>query len=221
VTWPGPPPPNYYYGAPPPHPYGPYGAPAPWYPPPQVRKTSGWAVTSLVFGLLGGILLAVIAGIIGLRQTRGGIRSGRGMAIAGLALSAAWTLVLAFGLVLVLIDDENSVRATDLKPGDCIKNISSETRVKSVDKVSCDRRHDGEVFAVIPLIPLPSYPGEEDVQQHRNECAPLLREYAPLAATATIHLYYLYPTEGTWSRGDHSFTCVARFPGGRIGSIKE
>ncbi|WP_375486230.1 DUF4190 domain-containing protein [uncultured Mycobacterium sp.] len=86
MTWPGQPPPYYYgYAGPPPQPYG---APQPWSAPP-VRRTSGWAVTSLVAGILGAVLLAVVAGIIGLRQTKGGQRAGRGLAVVGLALSAA------------------------------------------------------------------------------------------------------------------------------------
>jgi uncharacterized iron-regulated membrane protein len=63
--------------------------------------------------ILGGIVLSVIAGIIGLRQTRGGIRFGRDLAIAGLALSAAWVVFPAVGLAVLLIWGENPVRATD------------------------------------------------------------------------------------------------------------
>lgn len=58
--------------------------------------TSGWAVTSLVFGILGvlggfclfGIpcVIAVICGHAGLRDTNGGVKGGRGMAQAGLVL---------------------------------------------------------------------------------------------------------------------------------------
>ncbi|WP_375486232.1 septum formation family protein [uncultured Mycobacterium sp.] len=114
------------------------------------------------------------------------------------------------------------MRATELQPGDCIGTISSEDRVERLDTVSCDKRHDGEVFGVVPLLPLPSYPGEDEVRRHRSECVPLLQKYAPsVAASDTFHYYYLYPTEQTWENGDHSLTCIARFPGGRTGSIKE
>jgi hypothetical protein len=65
--------------------------------PPQ-RKTSGAAVASLIFGILGCVplltgLLAIICGIIGLRTTRNPAYSGRGMAVAGLILGLVSFLV--------------------------------------------------------------------------------------------------------------------------------
>ncbi|MFI5891780.1 DUF4190 domain-containing protein [Actinoplanes sp. NPDC051513] len=99
-----PPPPGY---APPPPPgyappgYGPPGA----YPPPQpyqqvvmavAAPTSGWAVASLVLGIIGllggwcafGIpcLLAVVLGHIGYHETKRGAKSGKGLAVAGLVM---------------------------------------------------------------------------------------------------------------------------------------
>ncbi|WP_066361967.1 DUF4190 domain-containing protein [Herbidospora mongoliensis] len=76
------------------------GPPPPPVHPPQINfhmpPTSGSATASLVFGILGilggwcvfGIpcLLAVIFGHIGLAQTSGGQRGGRGLAVAGLIL---------------------------------------------------------------------------------------------------------------------------------------
>ena len=58
--------------------------------------TSGWAVASLVFGLLGVFggwrlfaipcAIAVLCGHIGLGETKTGVKGGRGMAVAGLIL---------------------------------------------------------------------------------------------------------------------------------------
>jgi hypothetical protein len=82
----------------PPYPQQPYGQPPQGYPPPgqvapaqQQRRTSGAAVASLVFGLLGCIpfvtgLLAVVCGILGISKTKDPRYSGRGLAIAGLLL---------------------------------------------------------------------------------------------------------------------------------------
>ena len=97
-----PPPP---YGQPP---YGqpPYGGPPTYgqppgaYPPgpgaggygvPPQRQTSGAAIASLIFGILGCIpyvtgFLAVVLGILGIRKTSDPRYSGRGMAIGGLLL---------------------------------------------------------------------------------------------------------------------------------------
>ncbi|MEU7904820.1 DUF4190 domain-containing protein [Actinoplanes sp. NPDC049118] len=82
---------------------GPYGQPYPQQQPiyhqvvpAAAPPPSGWSIASLIFGVLGmlggfclfGIpcLAAVICGHAGLRETNGGVRSGRGMAIAGLIM---------------------------------------------------------------------------------------------------------------------------------------
>jgi hypothetical protein len=81
---------------------GPYGQPYPQqYQQPMVvvapaLPTSAWAIASLIFGILGMVggfclfgipcIAAVICGHAGMRDTNGGVKSGRGMAIAGLIL---------------------------------------------------------------------------------------------------------------------------------------
>ena len=55
-----------------------------------------------MFGIIGGVLISVICGIIGLRRAKAG-QGGRGMAIAGLVLSALWVLVLVAGIVFYLL----------------------------------------------------------------------------------------------------------------------
>lgn len=93
--YPPPPPSNVPPGMMPPPPLGGgYGmAPGP-------QRTSGAAVASLIFGILGCVpwltgLTAVILGIVGLKSTKDPRVSGRGMAIAGLILGGisilAWT----------------------------------------------------------------------------------------------------------------------------------
>lgn len=62
--------------------------------PSRPAGTSGWAIASLVLGILGGVLLSVIFGIVGLRQIGKTGQKGQGFAIAGLVLSGLWTVVL-------------------------------------------------------------------------------------------------------------------------------
>lgn len=72
--------------------YPPTTMPPPNYPQPGMypQRTSAAAVTSLIFGLLGCLivtgLIAVITGIVGISATRNPAVKGRGMAIAGLIL---------------------------------------------------------------------------------------------------------------------------------------
>jgi Domain of unknown function (DUF4190) len=67
------------------------------------KPVSGFAIATLVLGLMGIILPAVICGIVALGQIRGGSSSGKGMAIAGLLISAAWVLLLAWYIAMVVV----------------------------------------------------------------------------------------------------------------------
>ena len=97
---PTPPPPPSGYPPPPATGYGEPGLPG-------GRQTNGWAIASLVCGIVGCVpfltgLLAVIFGIIGLRKTRDPRVGGKGLAIAGLVLGIVSILLWAlFGGALL------------------------------------------------------------------------------------------------------------------------
>lgn len=113
------------------------GAPQPY---PPKRSTNGFAIASLILGIFGIVVLSVIFGIVALAQTKGGRQAGRGMAIAGLALSGAWTLLIIAAIVLAIIFDDGSVQATDIKVGGCIDTTPADmSNVKRLPKVSCDQ----------------------------------------------------------------------------------
>jgi hypothetical protein len=77
------------YPGPPPHP--PY--------PPYRRRTNGFAVASLILGILGVVILSVIFGCVALSQIRRRGDDGSGLAIAGLVLSGVWTALILIGVV--------------------------------------------------------------------------------------------------------------------------
>lgn len=130
--WAAPPPPPPYsppgsqYGAPPPSPYGgpsPYGS-----------RIEGTAVGSLVCGILAvvfvilcvGLILGVIAVVLGIGASRkidrsGGALQGRGLAIAGqvlgwigIGLSAVWIVLLIIGAIADGSDDAETIRVVRL-----------------------------------------------------------------------------------------------------------
>jgi len=89
---------------PPPYAYGNYGQP--W---PQVQKTNGYAIASLVLGIIplcgiGGIL-ALIFGYMAKNQidNSGGAEGGRGLAIAGIVLGWIWVGLFALFVVFAII----------------------------------------------------------------------------------------------------------------------
>lgn len=90
-------------GAPPYPPPGPagYAPPAGYYPPPygvpmQVAPTtSGMAIAGFVLALLSCSLLGLIFSIIGYNEVKNsnGMKSGGGLALAGIIISIAWFLI--------------------------------------------------------------------------------------------------------------------------------
>jgi Septum formation len=198
----------------------PYQAPPGYYPQPQPAKTNWWSVASLITGLLGMVPLGVIFGIVGLNRAKYG-QGGRGLAIAGLVVSGLWVMGAAALVVFMLTIGKGTVSATDVKVGDCLKEIPDNAKVFTVDTVECDQTHAGEVFAVLMMPEGGDFPGQSAIDEYQNKCEPALASYAPSAITDdSVQLYVLYPTEETWTQGDRAVTCVATLDPPRTGSLK-
>jgi hypothetical protein len=148
----------------------------------------------------------------GPKKTRWGL-------IIGLVVGLCAVLAIA-AVVFVAFLSKDTVTATDVKVGDCLKEIPGNTRVLTVDTIGCDKPHAGEVFAVL-LMPEGDFPGQSAIEEYQNKCEPALASYAPSAVTDdTVQLYVLYPTEATWKQGDRAVTCVATLNPPRTGSLK-
>ncbi len=199
-------PPPGHGGYPPPAGVG-YGAPS--YSPPPSQGTNGFAIAALIFGIIGGALLGFIFGFIALSQTKRTGQNGRGMAIAGIVLSALWTVGLLLLIILAVASSTPSgpvtpttfptasptaeptteppvttapstaISATELQVGDCLNDLTNSTDVSSLPSVDCTQPHQGEVFAVFDLPPGP-YPGADGVDDLVSKgCNARLAEYSP------------------------------------------
>jgi Septum formation len=215
-------------GHPPPYPapYPPYPSPyqpGPYPPPaygwpPQSQTTSGFAIASLVFGALGGILLSVIFGVIALGKTKPGGQRGRGLAIGGLVLSGVWAVGIAVAIAVVALLPKHAVSAHDIKAGDCFAELPKGNRISSVDTIGCDQPHVAEVAGVV-TIPDGPYPG--DFGSYGKKCKDSLASYSPTAMLdPDVDLAIMPPTQDSWQRGDREMVCVATFANKRTGSIK-
>jgi len=189
----------------------PGGYPGPGYPPAQKPGTNGFAIAALIFGIIGGALLGFIFGFIALSQTKRTGQNGRGMAIAGIVLSALWTLGFVLLIVVaaasstpsgpvtpttsptasptaeptteppVTTAPSTAISATDLQVGDCLNDLTDSTDVSSLPSVPCSQPHQGEVFAVFDLPPGP-YPGAAGVDDLVSKgCNARLADYSPSA----------------------------------------
>ncbi len=87
-------------------------------PAPAEGPLDGFAVASLVFGIVGAVILALSFGFIALRRIRrsGDRRRGRSLATAGVVLGFGWILIFAVGGVLaasgVFDEESNAERFT-------------------------------------------------------------------------------------------------------------
>ncbi|WP_333779181.1 DUF4190 domain-containing protein [Streptomyces sp. IBSBF 3136] len=227
---PGPPQPQGSYQ--PPYPRGPYGPQPPhgqpyrpwtqgYSPYNRPAPVNGLAVASLVFGVLcclPGVGLAL--GLIALRQIRRRGERGTGLATGGAVLSAIglalWGLLLGTGGASAFWEGvKESARdgaSISLVKGECFDapggRLAGESR--DLDVVPCSGGHDGEVFASFRLKDGP-YPGEESVGDTAGaRCYVLRDDYAMdgWAVPDDVDVYYLTPTEDSWSAGDREVTCL-------------
>ncbi len=197
------------------------------------RPTNGFAIASFVFGLLGGVVLALIFGIVALVQIRRRGQHGKLLAIAGLVLSGLWSVIIAAGVFFALTGNAERDNTTgeiatggylpvdELRPGDCVNGLSADQLNISVDAVPCSQPHEGEVVGTFE-IRLPELPPEAElVQMAGTGCEGRLTSYAQVENDPSLEIFYLHPTEDSWSEGDRVVTCLARHVGGRkTGSIR-
>jgi Domain of unknown function (DUF4190)/Septum formation len=190
------------------------------------RKTSGFAIASLVFGIIGGILLSVIFGIVALRRIRTRHLKGRGLAIAGLILSGLWALLIAVGVIVAVATDaerdpsgrvrEGGTESVfDLRVGDCVNDLEETTMEVSVDVVPCSQPHDAEIISSFEF-PAGDYPGEDRIFRVADRrCS---RDLDAVAGAPGLEPFYFYPTERSWGTGDRQVHCIALFSQPRRGS---
>lgn len=226
----------------PPPPYNPVQGqypppPAPAGPPPP-SGTNGFAIASLIFGIIGGVLFSVIFGIIALTQIKKRNQGGKGMAITGLALSGVWLAVICVGVVVAIIantDDvkantdpttrpskEVSVRVETLKTGDCVNDLQETDSLRKLPAINCAQPHQGEVVGEFNVTGS-TFPGDTAIaKQAKDRCFEILDAYSPSTKDdQSIGLYYVHPTQASWNQGDRQVLCIAEHTDGlKTGSIK-
>jgi hypothetical protein len=180
--------------------------------------TNGMAIASLVFGVLGGVLLAVVFGLVALSQIRRRGGRGRGMAIAGLVLSACWTVVIALVVVAALtaapnrdeagaVTDPGQAHVQSLQVGDCIDGLADQTVVSAITFRPCAEPHQAEVFAQFEL-PTGPWPGPEAVVQLAEDgCGQRVPDLTGHPQLATLGMFTLTPVENAWAM-DQTVTCL-------------
>ncbi|MBO0770486.1 MAG: DUF4190 domain-containing protein [Actinobacteria bacterium] len=190
---------------------------------PGRAKTSGFAIASFVLGLLSVVLLSVIFGIAALVRIRRRGQRGKGFAIAGLALSGAWVLVLGVAIAVVVIEQPDRSAATgqiahqgtasllSLRPGDCFQNPAGNgvIHVRNVTAVPCSTAHNAQVFAIFP-VNAAGYPGRTAMLRLADRgCRARIARYVDRTKlTGTMSLHFVFPEPDSWAAGRRSVSCL-------------
>ncbi|MGW4947513.1 septum formation family protein [Actinoplanes sp. NPDC004185] len=199
-------------------------------PPPPPRpawngKTNGFSIASLALALMGCAgLPSIIFGVIGLRQSkRNGDRRGRFYAIAGLVVCGLWALAIAVAVGVAVVRDAadgpdrdatgaingaRELKVTELRVGDCLKDISSQTG-SYVDVVPCSTTHYSEVFALFPLRE-GDWPGDAQVKETaRTGCDDRYAAYAGVKLDEDSWTVLAVPPEELHFSSDRDVLCLA------------
>ncbi|MFE0640713.1 DUF4190 domain-containing protein [Streptomyces sp. NPDC058877] len=201
---------------------GPYGGP---YGMPPRRTTNGFAVGSLVSGIVCCLPpLGLVLGLVALPQIKKKGQAGKGLAIAGIVLSALSCLLLVIGLVTGGIgsawgdfkegmdEASRSRSAFDLRTGQCFKASGKlEKEATRLTVVDCARPHDGEVTGDFEVTGFEAWPGEDPVDgMAQDRCETINEAYAmdTWAIPQDVWLYYYMPSKQSWRLGDRKVTCV-------------
>jgi hypothetical protein len=230
---------------------GPYGAGAGPYQygatqygetwPPPSQGVSGLAIASFVLGLLGAFLLtavlSVILGIAAMAEIRRSGQRGRGLAIAGFALSGVWVAAIVGLIVLGAVTGGSggsnppsgapassashspattqastpaSVNVFSLPVGTCFDNPSGNLfSINSVTPISCIRAHNAQVFAQFNVKGT-SFPGTAAMERHAdNGCnARITGHLDQSKITSAMSLHFIFPRQLAWDSGQRRISCL-------------
>jgi Domain of unknown function (DUF4190)/Septum formation len=207
--------------------YGtPYGPP-PYSGPPARGELSGFAIAGFVLGLLGFLILtailSVIFGIVALVKIRDNPQQrGKGLAIAGLAVSGLWLVLLVIVIVAAAVSPPTPQRSgtgqvtqpgttdvSSLRTGDCFQYPGARIIITKVTVVPCTQAHNAQVYAEFPATGS-SYPGPAAL--HRQSAAGCRARLAgnvnESLVTQTMTGQFLYPEPGSWASGERTIRCL-------------
>ena len=154
-----------------------------------------WFLTLPAAALVSGIVYLVVALPLGLM---------RGRLVATAALAALLAAPLA-------ACSDSSVM--HMQVGQCIllPEDKSATTATTIEKTSCTREHDAEVFALASASD-GDFPGAEALnRQAETECISAFDAYVGSDyLTSSLDATWMIPTKDSWVQNDRSIVCLAR-----------
>jgi len=184
-----------------------------------------------VLGLLGAFLLtavlSVILGIAALAEIRRTGKRGKGLGIAGIALSGVWTVTI-IGLIVVgattgggspgagtagstgQASHPASVSVFSLPVGTCFHNPAVTTLgITSVTAIACTKAHNAQVFAEFDATGS-RFPGTVALERRADSgCnARMTGNLAQSKITSTMSLHFIFPQQLAWDSGQRRISCL-------------
>jgi len=151
----------------------------------------------------------------------------RGLLVFGVLFAVVIVVAAVVGAAVALggaggSSSGGEVSAAKLAVGHCVDDLRESDDLEGLPVLPCEQPHAGEVFAIFEL-PAGPFPGDEALgRQAQQECLKQFENYAPSSlADDKVELFYLHPSQLSWTSGDRGVTCVATDPTAkRTGSLK-
>jgi Domain of unknown function (DUF4190)/Septum formation len=189
---------------------------------PASGKTSGWAISSFILGLLGVFVLGAIFCFVALGRIKRLGQRGRGLAIAGLVLSALWLVVIVIVVVVNnlgsatrspatgAITQGGKLSAFSLAVGDCFNNPPGATSLTSVTAIPCSQAHNAQIYAKFNLAgSMVSYPGDTALTRDAtNGCNAHISVLDKSKITNSMTIRFLFPQQDSWIAGKRTVSCM-------------
>lgn len=194
----------------------------------QAPSRSGKALASMITGIAGLVLcfafipsvVALILGILALREIgrSNGMKTGKGMAIAGVVLGAIGIVVGGVFIAAVVNEVSGTTSVFDLEVGDCTELPEDGEEIARIETFECTEPHGAEVVSVGVLGQEGDpYPGTDGmIELIEDACIDDFVDYVDFDyLQSDFKLFPITPTESTWD-DDRSYVCLAYDPAGEL-----
>lgn len=192
-----------------------YGTQAAYPPPPHAAPANtsrNWlGITSLVLGIVGGVVFALVFGFMSLSANKRGQANNRGLAIAGIAAAGAWTLLIAGGIGLAVLTYDDTIAFSEAGPGDCFEANTaaiSDFEDGYFDFSACNDDTNGMVYFVT-AVPFDTDYRADDIADVLFAACTTQAALVDVDLDIVMDYYVMYFTnsEKAWKAGDHRVVC--------------